>query len=47
MALGLVRFFQRGRVETAINGARYEIELYRSPDGQSLRTFLPRFLGLA
>jgi poly(U)-specific endoribonuclease len=47
MALGLVRFFERGRVEATINGARYEIPLYRSPDGQSLRTFFPRFLGLA
>ena len=47
MALGTVRFFERGRVETAINGARYQIELYRSPDGRSLRTFFPRFLGLA
>jgi hypothetical protein len=46
MALGLVRFFQRGRVEIMINGARYEVELYRSPDGRSLRTFFPRFLGL-
>jgi poly(U)-specific endoribonuclease len=46
MALGLVRFFERGRIETAINGARYRIELYRSPDGGSLRTFFPRFLGL-
>jgi poly(U)-specific endoribonuclease len=45
-ALGLVRFFERGRIETAINGARYRIELYRSPDGRSLRTFFPRFLGL-
>ena len=47
MALGTVRFFERGRIETTINGARYEIELYRSPDGRSLRTFFPRFLGLA
>jgi poly(U)-specific endoribonuclease len=47
MALGLVRFLQRGRTEAVINGARYEVELYRSPDGQSLRTFFPRFLGLA
>jgi poly(U)-specific endoribonuclease len=47
MALGTVRFFERGRTETAINGARYEVELYRSPDGRSLRTFFPRFLGLA
>jgi poly(U)-specific endoribonuclease len=47
MALGTVRFFQRGRIETALNRARYEIEVHRSPDGRSLRTFFPRFLGLA
>jgi hypothetical protein len=47
MALALVRFFERGRIETTINGAGYEVVLYRSPDGQSLRTFFPRFLGLA
>jgi poly(U)-specific endoribonuclease len=47
MALGTVRFFECGRGETTINGARYQIELYRSPDGRSLRTFFPRFLGLA
>jgi hypothetical protein len=47
LALGTVRFFERGHIETAIDGARYQIELYRSPDGQSLRTFFPRFLGLA
>jgi poly(U)-specific endoribonuclease len=47
MALGTVRFFERGWIETTINGARYEVELYRSPDGRSLRTFFPRFLGLA
>jgi poly(U)-specific endoribonuclease len=45
MALGTVRFFQRGRIETVINGARYEVEAHRSPDGQSLRTVFPRFLG--
>jgi hypothetical protein len=47
MALGTVRFFERGRIETTINGVRYQIELYRSPDGRSLRSFFPRFLGLA
>jgi poly(U)-specific endoribonuclease len=47
MALGTARFFQRGRVEATINGARYEIDLYRSDDGKSLRTTFPRFLGLA
>jgi hypothetical protein len=46
MALGTVRFFERGRIETTIHGARYQIELYRSPDGRSLRTFFPRFRGL-
>jgi hypothetical protein len=34
-------------IEAAINGARYQVKLYRSPDGQSVRTFFPRFLGLA
>jgi len=47
MALGTVRFFERGRVEATINGARYQIDLWRSDDGQSLRTTFPRFLGLA
>jgi poly(U)-specific endoribonuclease len=46
MTLGTVRFFERGRVEAIINGARYQIDVYRD-DGQSLRTTFPRFLGLA
>jgi hypothetical protein len=40
-------FLARGPVEATINGARYQIDLYRSEDGQSLRTTFPRFLGLA
>jgi poly(U)-specific endoribonuclease len=47
LALGTVRFFERGHIETAINGARYQVELYRSSDGHSLRTFFPRLVGLA
>ena len=47
MALGTVRFFEQGSVEAVINGARYRIDLFRSPDGRSLRTTFPRFLGLA
>ena len=47
LALGTVRFFQRGRVDAVINGARYEVDLFRSPDGKSVRTTFPRFLGLA
>jgi len=47
LALGLVRFFARGRVETVINGGRYEIDLYRSPDGRSVRSCFPRLLGRA
>jgi hypothetical protein len=35
MALGLMRFSQRGRIETLINGARYEVELYRSPTARA------------
>jgi poly(U)-specific endoribonuclease len=45
LALGLVRFFARGRVEIVINGGRYQVDLHRSPDGQSLRSFFPRLLG--
>ena len=47
LALGLVRFFARGRVETVINGGRYQIDLHRSPDRQSLRSCFPRLLGRA
>ncbi len=47
LAQGLVRFFEHGRVETTINRGRYELDLYRSPDGQSLRSTFPRLLGLA
>jgi poly(U)-specific endoribonuclease len=47
LALGLVRFFERGKVETVINRARVRIDLHRSPDGRSLRSYFPRFLGLA
>jgi poly(U)-specific endoribonuclease len=47
MALGLVRFLEHGRIETTLNGARYRVELYRSPDGRSVRTFFPRFVRLA
>ena len=46
MALGLVRFFDRGRIEATINRGRYLVDLHRSPDGRSVRTFFPRFLGL-
>jgi hypothetical protein len=47
LALGTVRFFEQGKIEAVIDGARYQIDLYRSDDGQSLRTTFPRFLGLA
>lgn len=47
LALGLVRFFDRGHVETVINDARYEIDMYKSPDGQSIRSYFPIFMGRA
>jgi len=47
MALGLVRFFERGNVETVINDAYYQIDMYKSPDGQSIRSYFPIFKGLA
>lgn len=47
MALGMARFAERGEVATVIEGARYDLDLHRSPDGRSLRSFFPRLLGLA
>ncbi len=47
MALGMMRFFQRSRDDVSINRARYEIDLYKSPDRQSIRSFFPIFKGLA
>ena len=47
MALGLLRFFEQGAVETTINDARYEIDLYKSPDRQSIRSYFPIFKGRA
>jgi hypothetical protein len=47
MALGILRFFERGRKEVVINRARYEIDLYKSPDRQSIRSYFPIFKGLA
>ena len=46
MALGMLRFFERGEVKTVINDARYEIDLYKSPDRQSIRSYFPIFKGL-
>ncbi len=47
MALGMLRFFERGSgVEAVINRARYEIDLYKSPDRQSIRSYFPIFKGL-
>jgi len=47
MALGLLRFFERGHIDAVINDARYEIDLYKSPDRQSIRSYFPIFKGLA
>ncbi len=47
MALGVLRFFERGRNEAIINRARYDIDLYKSPDRQSIRSYFPIFKGLA
>ncbi len=47
MALGTLRFFERGPVTATINRGRYQLDLYRSPDNQSLRTFFPELIGLA
>ncbi|WGF86290.1 hypothetical protein [Marinivivus vitaminiproducens] len=46
MALGTVSFFQPDRPEPfTLGDGRYQMDLYRSPDGQSLRTFYPVYLG--
>ena len=49
MALGTVRCLIEARApkETIINNAKYGLKVFRSPDGRSLRTFYPEFLGLA
>lgn len=46
MALGVMRFFERGRGEVVINRARYEITLYKSPNRQSIRSYFPIFKGI-
>jgi hypothetical protein len=47
MALGMARFAQHGDVVTVIEGTRYRLDLHRSDDGQSLRSFFPRLVGAA
>lgn len=47
MALGTMRFFERGKGEAVINRARYDIDLYKSPDRKSIRSYFPIFKGIA
>ncbi|MFG1289859.1 hypothetical protein [Xanthobacter versatilis] len=49
MAIGTVRAHLGARApkEAVINGARYDLKLFRSPDNQHVRTFYPMFLGAA
>ena len=49
LAMGTVRAHLGARApkEAVINGARYALEVYRSPDDSNVRTFYPRFLGAA
>ncbi len=49
MALGTVRAHKgiRAPNTAVIEGARYDMKLYHSPDGQHIRTFYPMFLGPA
>lgn len=49
MAMGTVRAHLAARApkEAVINGARYELKLYRSPDDKNVRTFYPMYLGAA
>ncbi len=47
LALGTIRFLREARApkECIINGASYELKLFRSDDNRHLRTFYPKFLG--
>ena len=49
MALGTVRAHKGVRAPriAVIEGARYDMKLYHSPNGQHIRTFYPIFLGIA
>jgi hypothetical protein len=49
MAMGAVRCHLGARApkEALINGARYDLKLFRSDDNQHIRTFYPVFLGPA
>lgn len=49
MALGSVRAHVGARApkEAVINGARYDLKLFRSASNQNIRTFYPVFLGAA
>jgi hypothetical protein len=49
MALGAVRAHLGAAApkEAVIGGARYELAIYRSPDGKNIRTFYPIFRGPA
>jgi poly(U)-specific endoribonuclease len=49
MAIGAVRAHLAARApkEAVINGARYDLKLFRSADDKNIRTFYPVFLGAA
>lgn len=49
MAIGTVRAHLGARApkEAVINGARYDLKVFRSADDKNLRTFFPIFLGAA
>ena len=49
MALGTVRAHVAANApkSAVINGARYELAVFRSPDNKNLRTFYPKFQGAA
>jgi poly(U)-specific endoribonuclease len=47
MAMGIVRFLEEAQAptQTVINGVLYDLVLYKSMDGNHLRTFYPKFRG--
>ena len=47
MALGTARFFDPGPAQVRVGRGRFELVMHKGPDRRSIRTFYPRFVGLA
>lgn len=49
LALGTVRFLPEvmASKQAVINGVKYDLSMFRSPNGKHLRTFFPKFVAMA